>query len=89
MVSEDTPMPVTIWSHFDGKVIVPEEPIDLPVKQRLQVVLTPVAAESPTVTEHERKAALDRVLARAWHSLRIPEEALRCEDLSAATPPDG
>lgn len=28
-----------IWAHFDGKVIVPDEPLDLPVDLPLQVQL--------------------------------------------------
>jgi hypothetical protein len=43
---------MTIKAHFDGKVIVPDEPLDLPVNQklRLEVVAeptpTPVAGEN-------------------------------------------
>ena len=29
----------TIIAHFDGKVIIPDEPVNLPVGQRLQVHL--------------------------------------------------
>jgi hypothetical protein len=35
-------MSVTIRAHFDGKVIVPDEPVDLPVNQPLEVELKPV-----------------------------------------------
>lgn len=30
-------MEQTILAHFDGKVIVPDEPLDLPAGERLQV----------------------------------------------------
>ena len=29
-------------AHFDGKVLVPNEPVDLPVGQELEVQVTPV-----------------------------------------------
>lgn len=36
----------TISAHFDGKAIVPDEPLDLPVGQRLQVeIRTDTAGE--------------------------------------------
>jgi hypothetical protein len=38
-------MTQAISAHFDGKVIVPDEPVQLPVGQRLRVVLE---VESPT-----------------------------------------
>jgi hypothetical protein len=31
----------TISAHFDGKVIVPDEPVELPTGQRLRVHLEP------------------------------------------------
>ena len=33
---------VAIKGHFDGKVIVPDEPLDLPANQRLLVHIHPV-----------------------------------------------
>ncbi|MGB7156929.1 MAG: hypothetical protein WBD40_02615 [Tepidisphaeraceae bacterium] len=33
---------VAIKGHFDGKVIVPDEPLDLPANQRLLVHVQPV-----------------------------------------------
>lgn len=34
----------SILAHFDGKVIVPDEPLDLPVGQRLKIGLEPIVA---------------------------------------------
>jgi hypothetical protein len=39
-------MALTIRAHFDGKVIVPDEPVDLPVDQPLEVELKPIEAEA-------------------------------------------
>jgi hypothetical protein len=36
-------MPLVIRAHFDGSVIVPEERLDLPVNQPLEVQLRPLA----------------------------------------------
>jgi hypothetical protein len=36
----------TLTAHFDGKVIVPDEPVQLPVGQRLQVHIE--LAETPS-----------------------------------------
>ena len=38
-------MTKSLTAHFDGKVIVPDEPVELPVGQPLRVV---VAVELPT-----------------------------------------
>jgi hypothetical protein len=37
----------TISAHFDGKVIVPDEPIDLPAGQRVYVLVYPAEPEKP------------------------------------------
>lgn len=39
-------MTQTITAHFDGKVIVPDEPVQLPVGQALRVHLEPVGASA-------------------------------------------
>ena len=35
---------LTLRAHFDGKTIVPDEPVDLPVNQQLHVILLETAA---------------------------------------------
>ena len=74
-------MIVTIRAHFDGKVIVPDEPVDLPVNQPLKVQLRPIAPQGATPAADRAREALDRLAARAIHGLRIPDEALRREHL--------
>jgi hypothetical protein len=77
-------MPVTIRAHFDGKVIVPDEPVDLPVNKPLEVELKPIAG---TEEETNRNLAVNERLKRlASASGRIsgpsiPPEALRRENL--------
>jgi hypothetical protein len=79
---------VTIRAHYDGKVIVPEDTVDLPVNQPLQlriVEATDVPEETPlSKAEIEsRKAAFERFLARSIQVPDIPLEALRRENLYA------
>ena len=78
---EEMFMAVTIRAHFDGRVIVPDEPLDLPVDQLLRVDVTPIARETEEVSIEERRAALQRVVSRKIHGLSIPDETLRREYL--------
>ena len=34
----------TLTAHFDGKVLIPDEPVNLPVNQPLKVSVSPVEA---------------------------------------------
>jgi hypothetical protein len=81
MEPEEMLMALTIRAHFDGRVIVPDEPLDLPVNQILQVELTPISPETQELSIEERRAALRRVVSRKIHGLSIPDEALRREHL--------
>ena len=80
-------------AHFDGKVIVPDEPVDLPVNTPLDVEVRPKgwvssqvaaaeeAAKDPADTAR-RLTALKRFVER--HSVKgtnIPAEMLRREHL--------
>ena len=47
----------TISAHFDGKVIVPDEPVELPVGQPLRVRLEVQGASSARFAELLRFAA--------------------------------
>jgi hypothetical protein len=38
---------MTLRAHFDGKVLVPDEPVDLPVNCALEVEVKPAGAPSP------------------------------------------
>jgi len=47
----------TITGHFDGKVIVPDEPVQLPVGQPLQLRIELVETSSPRFADFLRFAA--------------------------------
>ena len=66
-------MSVVIRAHFDGKVIVPDEPVDLPIDKPLRGELTVIEAEP------EREAAWQRLKSRKVRGSSIPLEALRRE----------
>ncbi len=72
-------MSIVIRAHFDGRTIVPDEPVELPVDEPLEASLTVVAerkGRSP-----EREAAWQRLKARRIRGVSIPEEALRRENM--------
>jgi hypothetical protein len=77
-------MSLTIRAHFDGKVIVPDEPVDLPVDQPLEVELKPVPAEGESahnaLSIEERLRRL-RAASGRLSGPSIPAEALRRENL--------
>jgi hypothetical protein len=79
-------MSLTIRAHFDGKVIVPDEPIDLPVNQPLEVELKPLATEEAGTRDglsiEERRKRLAQATGRITGP-SIPLEALRRENLYA------
>lgn len=72
-------MAIVIRAHFDGKTIVPDEPVDLPVDTAVEAALTIVEAKpgrSP-----EREAAWQQLLSLRIPDVCIPEEALRRENM--------
>jgi len=83
---------MTLRAHFDGKVIVPDEPVDLPVGAPLEVeVRTPngvspqvaaamEAAKDPSDTAR-RLEALERFVSFGVPGTNIPLEMLRREHL--------
>jgi hypothetical protein len=73
-------MSIVIKAHFDGKTIVPDEPVDLPVNEPLEFVLWQQPLHLPWNPKKAR-AALKRLASRAVHGLNIPDEALRRENL--------
>ena len=40
-----------IKAHFDGKVLVPDEPVDLPVNQPIEVFARPLEDKRPPLLE--------------------------------------
>lgn len=77
-------MTLHLRAHFDGKVIVPDEPLDVPVNQPLevQVVVTDVRGGSSI----SQLAALRRIAQRATAGVNLPPEALSRESIYDDTP---
>jgi hypothetical protein len=78
-------MTTTIRAHFDGKVIVPDEPVDLPINQPLEISLRP-STEAPEKTPdrptvEERLKRLQRAMGSIKEGPVIPDEALRRENM--------
>jgi len=86
---EEDSMPVTIRAHFDGRVIVPDEPVELPVGEPLEVELKPIAV---TREGFDRNLTVDERLQRLASASgrisgpNIPAEALRRENLYEERP---
>ena len=54
---------MTLRAHFDGKVLVPDEPVNLPVNCALEVQVRPVAAPAAAAKPLVRLLALARQFA--------------------------
>jgi hypothetical protein len=69
----------TIRAHFDGRVLVPDEPVNLPVNQSVQVQLEPARPIPPRLPPAERRAAWERFFARPGTAPYLSNESLRRE----------
>lgn len=74
-------MSVVIRVHFDGKNIVPEEPVDLPINQSVEAEFRIPEAKLSDDEIKRRRAAWKRTGARAVKGASIPLEALRRENM--------
>jgi hypothetical protein len=61
---------VTVSAHFDGKVIVPDEPLDLPPNQALILEIQPVGGKG----EEARESVLSWLAANAVDSEALPAD---------------
>ena len=59
---------MTVNAHFDGKVIVPDEPLDLPPNQVLILQIQPVSGQG----EHVDESVLSWLAANAVDSEALP-----------------
>ncbi|MEW6251328.1 MAG: hypothetical protein AB1716_11820 [Planctomycetota bacterium] len=71
-------MTTSIRAHFDGRVIVPDEPVDLPVNKPLEVHLSPVEDGQGEAERQERLRRVNRAIGFMRHRV-VPDEALRRE----------
>jgi hypothetical protein len=74
-------MAITIRAHYDGKVIVPEEPVELPINQTLELEVKAQMSTQSDISLEKRRAAFERIVARAVHGASISDESLRRENL--------
>jgi len=74
-------MATVIRAHFDGKVIVPDEPVDLPVDQPLEAELRVSEARLSPAEIEKRRAAIKRLAAKAIHGLNMPDFAFSRESI--------
>ena len=75
LVRYNTNMTV-LRAHFDGKVLVPTGPVDLPVGQELEIQVTPIEAE-PQRTLLQKLAKLSEELP---HDANAPRDAAAQHD---------
>jgi len=64
-------MTLTIRARYDGRALIPEEPLNLPIGQPVELELRLPDAD----------AAWEQLKATAVHGLNLPDEALRRENL--------
>ena len=81
MVMEVDVMSVVIRAHFDGKVIVPDEPVDLPIDEPLEAEFRIPEPKLPADEIERRLEALRRFEATAVKGANIPLEELRRENM--------
>ena len=72
---------MTIHAHYDGRVFVPDEPVDLPTNESVVIEVTmPQYATRPAPTIAQREEAIRRLLSRAVNA-DIPDGGLRRESI--------
>lgn len=75
-------MKTAIRARYDGKVFVPDEPVDLPEGEEVLIqVLAPVRSSLGSRTPEQVEQVLDELRATAVRGVNIPEDALRRENL--------
>lgn len=74
-----------IRARFDGKVFVPEEPVDLPEGEEVWVLAIPQATTSHRLVNGRDNAdamtALERLVSRGIKGANLPDEALMRENI--------
>jgi hypothetical protein len=75
----------TLTGHFDGKVIVPDGPVTLPLNKRLLIRVEPVTTPPGTPADEFLRAIRDMNMSQA--DLREMEQAI--EEYCERVDPDG
>lgn len=71
----------TIRAHFDGRYIVPDEPLDIPRNQPLQVQLILQQSSGPRAAVDERRAAAVWFRNNSVSGSNLPDRALSRESI--------
>ncbi|OFX15124.1 MAG: hypothetical protein A2Z18_02250 [Armatimonadetes bacterium RBG_16_58_9] len=74
-------MSIVVRVHFDGKTIVPDEPVDLPINQPMEAELRIPESRLAADKIKQRLDALSSLEALAVKAANIPLEALQRENL--------
>lgn len=72
-------MSVAIKATYDGKVLIPERPLDLPVGEVVQLQIPTLRDQHPTRDEIERRLALHHAASGLFTGPTLPDEALTRE----------
>ena len=72
-------MSVVIRVHFDGKTIVPDEPVDLPVNEPMEAEFRTLGARA--ARRKKARKAWERFTANPLKGLSISDESLRRENM--------
>lgn len=72
-------MSVVARVHFDGKVIIPDEPVDLPVGESIEAEFR--VSSPPEDRRRATQAAWEQFVACVVPGLNIPEDAFRRENM--------
>ncbi|GIV21434.1 MAG: hypothetical protein KatS3mg023_3185 [Armatimonadota bacterium] len=75
-------MKTLIHARYDGKVLIPEEPLELQEGQEVTLQIIEQGAQTDDRPSREQRLrALKQLVATAVEGANIPEEALRRENL--------
>lgn len=74
-------MKTLIRARYDGKVLIPDESLDLEEGQNVTVLIVEPSQDVNTLSVEERIAALRRIVERGARGVNLPDEALRRENI--------
>lgn len=74
-------MKTLIHARYDGKALIPEEPLELKEGERVAILLLESALRVQEPSLEEKMAALQRFVERGVRGVNLPDEALRRENL--------
>lgn len=74
-------MKTLIHARYDGKVLIPEEPLELREGQRVAVFLLELPLQAGGLSKEQKKDVLRRIVERGAKGIDLPDEALRRETI--------